>query len=98
MFFSRSIGGSVLLILLICMLVLASPLSTGHPANAQSSYTLIWGDDFNGAVGSAPDGSKWGHDTGGSGWGNNEHQDYTTRSRKAFINSDSRAQDGKGLV
>ena len=39
-------------------------------------YTLVWSDEFNG---SALDEEVWGYNTGGSGWGNNEKQYYTTR-------------------
>ena len=39
-------------------------------------YTLVWSDEFNG---SALDEEVWGYNTGGSGWGNNELQYYTTR-------------------
>jgi beta-glucanase (GH16 family) len=46
---------------------------------------LVWSDDFNGAAGSAPDASKWGHDTGGSGWGNNELEYYTTSTSNASL-------------
>jgi len=50
---------------------------------------LVWADDFNGAAGTAPDGSKWTHDTGGGGWGNNELEYYTTSTSNA-------AMDGAG--
>jgi beta-glucanase (GH16 family) len=50
---------------------------------------LVWADDFNGAAGTAPDGSKWGHDIGGSGWGNNELEYYTSSTSNA-------AMDGQG--
>jgi len=50
---------------------------------------LVWSDDFNGASGTAPDGTKWGHDTGGSGWGNSELEYYTTSTSNA-------AMDGQG--
>ena len=39
-------------------------------------YQLVWSDEFDG---SALDESVWGYNTGGSGWGNNELQYYTTR-------------------
>jgi beta-glucanase (GH16 family) len=38
--------------------------------------TLVWSDEFN--TDGAPDSSKWGFDTGGGGWGNNEPETYTT--------------------
>lgn len=36
---------------------------------------LVWSDEFN--YKGLPDKSKWGYDTGGHGWGNNELQYYT---------------------
>lgn len=34
-----------------------------------SAQTLVWSDEFDGPAGQLPDASKWGHDTGGGGWG-----------------------------
>ena len=39
-------------------------------------YRLVWADEFDGA---ALDESVWGYNVGGSGWGNNEKQYYTSR-------------------
>ncbi len=39
------------------------------------TYELVWSDEFD--YEGAPDETKWGYDTGGSGWGNNELQYYT---------------------
>ena len=39
-------------------------------------YQLVWSDEFNG---NALDEGTWSYNTGGSGWGNNEKQYYTTR-------------------
>lgn len=39
------------------------------------TYELVWSDEFD--YEGAPDDTKWGYDTGGSGWGNNELQFYT---------------------
>ncbi|MDG4827895.1 family 16 glycosylhydrolase [Solwaraspora sp. WMMD1047] len=58
------------------------------PAAAQPG-AITWSDEFNGAAGTAPDGSKWKHDIGGSGWGNNEMQYYTNSTSNA-------AHDGNG--
>lgn len=38
-------------------------------------YQLVWSDEFD--YEGPPDDTKWGYDTGGSGWGNNELQYYT---------------------
>src|SRR5215211_1321438 len=52
---------------------------------------VTFSDEFNGAAGSPPDSSKWRHDIGGSGWGNNELQYYTNRT-------DNVAHDGAGSL
>jgi len=46
---------------------------------------LTWADDFSGASGSGPDGSKWAHDTGGGGWGNSELEYYTNSTSNAAL-------------
>jgi len=50
-----------------------------------SAQTLVWSDEFNGPAGQAPDGSKWGRDVGGGGFGNNEHQFYTDSTSNAAL-------------
>ncbi|MCX6319766.1 MAG: glycoside hydrolase family 16 protein [Bacteroidetes bacterium] len=52
----------------------------------ERSWTLVWSDEFNGAAGTSPDGSKWGFDIGNSGWGNSELQYYTNRTSNASMN------------
>lgn len=56
--------------------------SLQNRAQVDTSYTLIWNDEFN-YVG-LPDSTKWGYDTEGNdfGWGNNEAQIYTTSNKK----------------
>jgi beta-glucanase (GH16 family) len=56
-------------------------------AQAQTipGWELVWNDEFSQADGSAPDPTKWGHDIGGSGWGNSELQYYTSRTNNARI-------------
>lgn len=48
-------------------------------APAAPQWKLTWSDEFNGADGSLPDATKWGFDTGGNGFGNNELESYTAR-------------------
>ena len=50
-------------------------------------WTLLWADEFTQTNGTAPDSSKWGYDTGGGGWGNNELQFYTNRTENSRIES-----------
>lgn len=45
--------------------------------------TPSWQDEFDYA--GPPDPAKWGYDTGGKGWGNNELQHYTNRLANAFV-------------
>jgi beta-glucanase (GH16 family) len=65
--------------------------TTGSGSNGGSTYptngtwTLKWSDDFNGTDGSSPDSTKWAFDTGGSGWGNNELETYTSRTQNAQV-------------
>lgn len=51
--------------------------STAVPAAEVGKFeeTPAWADEFN--TDGKPDTAKWGYDTGGSGWGNNELQYYT---------------------
>jgi beta-glucanase (GH16 family) len=51
--------------------------------------TYLFRDEFNGPAGSPPDPTKWVHDTGAGGWGNNELETYTTSTANCF-------QDGAG--
>jgi beta-glucanase (GH16 family) len=50
---------------------------------------ITWSDEFNGAAGTSVDGAKWGFDTGGGGFGNNELEYYTTSTSNV-------AMDGQG--
>jgi len=43
---------------------------------------LIWSDEFSGSTISS---ANWGFDLGGGGWGNNELQNYTSRTENARI-------------
>jgi beta-glucanase (GH16 family) len=67
----------------------ALSLGPAHHANAAVTPAalgpLVWADDFNGPAGSAPDASKWGHETGGGGFGNNELEYYTTSTSNAAL-------------
>ena len=53
--------------------------------SGSSGLTLVWSDEFN--TDGAPDPSKWGFDTGGGGWGNNELEYYTSRSNNVSISN-----------
>lgn len=55
---------------------LASLLLIIAPLRAQTQWTPVWSDEFNGSAGSFPDPSNWVYDVGGGGWGNGEWQVY----------------------
>jgi beta-glucanase (GH16 family) len=55
-----------------------TPLLSSPPATVKEwkfEDTPSWADEF--SAEGKPDGARWGYDTGGSGWGNNELQYYT---------------------
>jgi len=54
-----------------------------------SGFTLVWSDEFSSTNGSAPDSTKWTYDLGGSGWGNQELQSYTSRPQNVQIQNDN---------
>ena len=52
---------------------------------APTSYpgmTLKWSDEFNG---NAVNTNNWNYDTGSSGWGNNELENYTNSTKNSFV-------------
>ncbi len=53
--------------------------------NAQN-YQLVWFDEFSNAT---IDAANWTHETGGSGWGNNELEYYTNRNVNSYIENGS---------
>ncbi|HEY0699728.1 MAG TPA: family 16 glycosylhydrolase [Micromonospora sp.] len=63
---------------------LTAPATSG-PARAEPG-AITWSDEFNGAAGTPPDSGKWRYDIGGSGWGNNELQYYTSSTSNAAHN------------
>jgi beta-glucanase (GH16 family) len=48
-------------------------------------WTEVWADEFDGAAGTAPDPTRWSHEIGGHGWGNQELQLYTDRPENAAL-------------
>ena len=61
-------------------------------------WNIFWSDEFNQADNSAPNPANWGYDTGCSGWGNAEWENYTNSTQNSFVTSDGAATDGKCLV
>jgi beta-glucanase (GH16 family) len=64
---------------ILLLLVLALPVL------CHAGWQLVWSDEFAQADGSSPDSAKWGYETGGGGWGNNELEYYTTRTNNVRI-------------
>lgn len=56
-----------------------------------NDFELVWSDEFNLPAGSPIDPASWTCEVGGWGWGNNEHQYYTT-------STDNAAHDGNGSL
>ncbi len=83
-------------ILGVLLMFVASTISCGDstddpPGQSNRTYELVWSDEFDGAAGTSPDGTKWTYDIGGgvNGWGNNELQYYTN-------DPDNVSMDGEG--
>ncbi len=66
-----------------------------------TTWKLVWGDDFDGPAGSAVDGGKWAYDSGPN-WYNGELQNYTTGTDNAFLDGagnlviEARREDREG--
>ena len=57
---------------------------TSNSTCQQAPLNLLWSDEFNGT---ALDLTKWTPETGASGWGNNEWQNYTNTSNNIQFNN-----------
>ncbi len=97
LFSERSAG----IVLFTALIFLATP----HPSRADytwegvpAGYGLAWSDNFNGTLGSAPNPANWTYDTGASGWGNAELENYTTSTANSQIVADPNAIGGKALA
>jgi beta-glucanase (GH16 family) len=60
----------------------ATPQPTATPVWMRDGWELIWHDEFDGPE---IDRNNWTFDIGGNGWGNSEHQTYTSRPENARI-------------
>ena len=65
------------------ILLLGLAVSAFGQDQSQSSWKLVWSDEFNAPNGSPVDSAKWISETGGSGWGNSELEYYTPRLANA---------------
>ena len=57
-------------------------ISNDSLAIVYPGYKLVWQDEFNGTELSSAD---WNYETGGSGWGNNELEYYTSGNKNAYL-------------
>jgi len=57
-------------------------LFCGYGLMAQCGYELVWSDEFSGT---SLDQNNWSYQTGASGWGNNELQDYTNTNAQLTL-------------
>ena len=73
-----------MIVFYICLFLVAC-------ANAQDKRKMVWSDEFN--YKGLPDPKKWGYDTGGRGWGNNELQYYTFQKTK-----NARVENGNLII
>lgn len=83
------------LILAFAAVSLFIPKSLAAPP---AGYNLIWSDEFNGTVGSAPNSSYWNYNLGENGWGNSELENYTNSTANSQIVSDPNATDDMALA
>ena len=58
---------------------------TGGRSGGPGSAANSWSDEFSGAAGTRPDSTKWRYNTGGSGWGNSELENYTSATANAHL-------------
>jgi beta-glucanase (GH16 family) len=63
----------------------ARPDADSPDARPHSPWRLSFQDEFFGALGAPPDSTRWTHETGGTGWGNNELEFYTDRPDNASL-------------
>jgi glycosyl hydrolase family 16/Calx-beta domain-containing protein len=59
--------------------------TTGYrTASSYPGYNLVWSDEFSG---NAVNTQNWNFESGGSGWGNHELENYTSRPQNVFVSS-----------
>jgi len=75
-----------------CVQVSSEAQSQLKSPGQAAKWVLTWSDEFEGSSGSRPDPAKWVVESGGSGWGNDELEYYTDRSKNV------RQQDGNLVI
>ena len=77
---------------MLVMTLLPLKLHADPAEGLPGSWQLVWSDEFKQPDGTKPDPAKWGYDTGGNGFGNNEKEYYTDRTNNV------RVEDGKLVI
>lgn len=73
------------LALVLPLMLAGLPAGKAAPAPTGGRWTLTWSDEFNGPAGTSVDPAKWNLEIGCHGFGNNELQCYTDRTRNARL-------------
>ena len=68
-----------------CLPMASEAQSPSKSSASKAGWVLTWSDEFDGPMGSAPDPSKWVVESGGNGWGNDELEYYTARSKNVHL-------------
>ena len=72
----------------VTLLVACNQIPVDEEFPETGTWELVWGDEFNGALGSPPDPGKWVHNIGGHGWGNQSLEYDTDRVENAQLDGD----------
>lgn len=68
-----------------CAVVALALLVVVRVDHNRSRQRLVFDDEFGGGVGSFVNDRRWGHQTGGDGWGNHELETYTNSAENASL-------------
>lgn len=66
----------------------SSGTTAASPGADAGFHTLVWHDEFDGPAGAPVDSTKWVHDVGGQGGGNQELEYYTPGTQNAALDGD----------
>lgn len=84
--FNKVIVASIIIALVMSMMFEGSYVKAKVTSiEITEAWNLVWSDEFNGEIGSAPDEQTWNYDVGATGWGNNEIQNYRKSTDNVYI-------------
>lgn len=69
----------------LCRILLVVVVAVLFASSCVSARNPVWSDEFTGPASTPPDSTRWHHDTGGTGWGNNELEYYTDGTANAAL-------------